>query len=1081
MQGSFQTPTSATTSTPEKKLRALLNMSGAGRKTSSEPTLASQRKQVTRQDQAGVAKKVAGLFESVISSVNQNYGLRLYPVRLQHVLANMGEGKDLLQQAKENKKDAIMATAHVDLLAGCGRAHTATVLGNLAKPNSTGKLHTRALADMTGKSESWIRACRQTVTAKGLGLLGAASKSRFKHVQILCPTRLDPSLGECTSQECTLLHDCQCCRDGSRHSAKACPKWNSTKALRADKARVQRVTVLVRETNTDAEVFATRAWMRKENPARSGDQKDICWMVKGKFDFYHEHYRTAVAQIDIFKIALEHYGDDLRTKATSSSNPWLRNLQKYLDAVDNGQVDELAVATLNETPEGALNFNEILAEVLEISQRQQLEDKHSKDESDNNESDNNESDNDDDRRPMTGAEDKDHLVLKPRCYQFFYNTLLRGERLWHRPPHNHCERCAKHTTASRRLVDLQTALLSLPDAPDHTKHIKIVERAGGPNKAWEEVRSLQLKVPDLQKHVKWEKTARAYLKQLEATMPTTTVLWQLDYGGLNDSAGNKVAVWSVTVISSKDSKRKQEHFDFFFDQTQSKGDTSATRAKKDGNTGIFMLGEMLDPRKSPNNDNVSLFAAHYPDVTDLIFSGDTGNGYRAYQMLEELSCMMSKYGYRVKLIPLAPGHAWNRTDARIAHMNTFLNVVQSKSRVLGAYGVAATFRAASDPRLRNQRKYMARSHIFHRVVKVDREEAQRLKRSLGAPLVSTGWANGRMGVRGFLYFEFEVTGADGEAAYMPGYARVREHANPAMEGNPTYVYTWRKDLSSSICQPCSDAKGGPVQLTINGCTKKKCKKNANEYTRVIPGMPLGPSMVSLDKAGEQSVQPKPRQKKQRQSNRTETTKLIRQIRAVQGAGKGGKMEIWLYVPEHKGDRSGAKRRGWWLYPEPKRPRHYYIGPLEDVQGNKKTVIHDVAVFNDFPFTRVVKVSSSGTEIPKTIRCVTDRPLSDQEKTLARGDSKAEEPLYDWNLSDLDVEDLEATDETSVEEMEDHESSLSGCESAEGTYARSKINPSLTPLLSDTNTHYMNYVYTHKHTYRQPYTHKAPVPAHTHTH
>lgn len=33
-------------------------------------------------------------------------------------------------------------------------------------------------------------------------------------------------------------------------------------------------------------------------------------------------------------------------------------------------------------------------------------------------------------------------------------------------------------------------------------------------------------------------------------MPSTTVEWQLDYGGVQDSLNNKVSIWSATVISA---------------------------------------------------------------------------------------------------------------------------------------------------------------------------------------------------------------------------------------------------------------------------------------------------------------------------------------------------------------------------------------------------------------------------------------------------------------------------------------------------------------------------------------------------
>ena len=340
---------------------------------------------------------------------------------------------------------------------------------------------------------------------------------------------------------------------------------------------------------------------------------------------------------------------------------------------------------------------------------------------------------------------------------------------------------------------------------EYEKHKEIVARAGGPVKAWEETRNIQLKLPDLLKHVEWDGTARAFLAKSREVMPVTTAELQLDYGGLNDSANKKVSVWSATVISSPQTKRKQEHFDFFFDQSPSKGADTAGKAKKDGITGIFMLGELFDGKKSPNDDDISLFAANYPVVTDLVLSGDTGNGYRAYAMLEELSKFFIKYGYRVKLIPLAPGHAWNRTDARIAHMNTFLNVLLQKSRVFGAKGIAAAFRAASDPRLKNQRIFMARSHIFFVVVKSDRSKATEDKKHLGAMVRSKELDGGKMGARGLLYFDFSVIGPDKQLTHVPGYCRTREHANPDRPNNPTYVWTWRKDLTNTICQQCIDA------------------------------------------------------------------------------------------------------------------------------------------------------------------------------------------------------------------------------------------------------------------------------------
>ena len=117
---------------------------------------------------------------------------------------------------------------------------------------------------------------------------------------------------------------------------------------------------------------------------------------------------------------------------------------------------------------------------------------------------------------------------------------------------------------------------------------------------------------------------------------------------------------------------------------------------------------------------------------------------------------------------------------------------------------------------------MKRSHCFFRVVVVDKQKSKEMAKIYGAQCVDSHLDGGKMGVRGFLYFNFSVVGPDGSIIYPDGYARTREYADPDRPDNSTYVWSWRKDLSSAMCQSCSNERGGPVDLETNGCTKKKC-------------------------------------------------------------------------------------------------------------------------------------------------------------------------------------------------------------------------------------------------------------------
>ena len=189
-------------------------------------------------------------------------------------------------------------------------------------------------------------------------------------------------------------------------------------------------------------------------------------------------------------------------------------------------------------------------------------------------------------------------------------------------------------------------------------------------------------------------------------------------------------------------------------------------------------------------------------------------------MLDELSTIFEKHGYNVELIPLAPGHAWNRTDARIAHLNTFFRCFLAVSKFFGAEGAVRILDIVCDPKQTCKRKFMERSHVFF--LKVPKSKPR--SSNIGCLLKSKLFPGGKMGVRGFLYFSFSFDDGQGNLIHPEGYARVREHGDPNKAHNTTVVYTWRKDLSSTMCQTCSNREGRPVGLSRYKCTKKLCKK-----------------------------------------------------------------------------------------------------------------------------------------------------------------------------------------------------------------------------------------------------------------
>jgi hypothetical protein len=219
-------------------------------------------------------------------------------------------------------------------------------------------------------------------------------------------------------------------------------------------------------------------------------------------------------------------------------------------------------------------------------------------------------------------------------------------------------------------------------------------------------------------------------------------------------------------------------------------------------------------------------------------------------MLQYLSTMYEKTGFTVELIPLAPGHAFNRSDASIAHMNTFNGKLKRRAHVFGAEGTARAFHVATDPRFTCRRNLMLRRSCLFRVVP-DNPAAKSQKKNLGEQIINKSLDKGHMGVRGFLYFDFSfpARGMQQGRTHPPGYAMVRQHADASMDDNPTMVWTWLKDLAKLMCQACSDREEYPVTLLAYGCSKKRCAKAAAAPAIMREVLPLDLANSQPDNGG----------------------------------------------------------------------------------------------------------------------------------------------------------------------------------------------------------------------------------------
>jgi len=268
----------------------------------------------------------------------------------------------------------VLAHAAVKIVTEAGRACKGPVLGLFASKNDAGQLSTKRVSELTASSKSQVNSCRAL-------------------------------------------------------SNESMPKQFSTYTDLGKKAGC------ARRVCSEIEADATRRWMEKMNPARSGDKFTVCWMVESLSNFYDGRYRSVEGQSTIIEFALaSDKGSLLRKAAKNPTNRWLRNVKVYLDATDQDQLHKLRVKELC-SDRKALDA-ELLARLLcEVDRREAVGVRDFPREGEEEEEEEEEEDKEEDEED---EEEEKELVLCPRTKVTFYKVLLKGSRLWKRPPHDHC-------------------------------------------------------------------------------------------------------------------------------------------------------------------------------------------------------------------------------------------------------------------------------------------------------------------------------------------------------------------------------------------------------------------------------------------------------------------------------------------------------------------------------------------------------------------------------------------------------------------------------------------------------------------
>jgi hypothetical protein len=260
------------------------------------------------------------------------------------------------------------------------------------------------------------------------------------------------------------------------------------------------------------------------------------------------------------------------------------------------------------------------------------------------------------------------------------------------------------------------------------------------------------------------------------------------------SAGGHVDIWSVTLVTLLPTgERLRQNYDVFYEKEYTKGEKN-----KNSNTGRMALRMFLDPDRNPRQTGRSVLGDLAPKVTHLIFSGDTGNGFRGIPMSWYHSTLYAAYGLTCEQIPLSPRHAHNPTDAHFAHLNHFFRGCMRVTHLVGPEQFARALSLATDARCQAPRKLIKRTTVvYHRFLSSE---------YIPTPVWLEKTHPGPLSLSKLGYFLLSTTGDGGQEDLHPeGVMRVRQYAKRDEKTDPLFVWDMRKPAPGhEVCQRCSD-------------------------------------------------------------------------------------------------------------------------------------------------------------------------------------------------------------------------------------------------------------------------------------
>jgi hypothetical protein len=206
----------------------------------------------------------------------------------------------------------------------------------------------------------------------------------------------------------------------------------------------------------------------------------------------------------------------------------------------------------------------------------------------------------------------------------------------------------------------------------------------------------------------------------------------------------------------------------------------------------------------------------FENIDHIHVVGDTGNGFRGYELFDFFSTVKSRFQKCMEYIPYCPPHAHNQTDRHISHVADKVDAIKHSGRIISlnefaevSTEVVNTDAFVHDDGLDGKGKSLV--------------EFQELTHEIPHDLVR------QAGIRSIGHAQFQWQLPNGEQFSSPGACRIQEFA-----GGDNWIY-W--DLRRRNCLRCSSRERKPVHHENKAdCVYHRCaakKKTPQRGLQVV--------------------------------------------------------------------------------------------------------------------------------------------------------------------------------------------------------------------------------------------------------